>query len=101
MPATGNPTVGRVRPTRDRPELLRETLRSNLAQDTTAELDIVVVFDRTTPKQELTKLIIPGRRVRVTANIRMAGMAGSRNTGILALDTDWVAFCDDDDTWAP
>ena len=101
MPATGSPTVGVVVPTRDRPELLRETLRSILAQDTTAELDIVVVFDRTTPKQELTQLSVPGRRVRVTANIRTPGLAGSRNTGILALDTDWVAFCDDDDTWAP
>jgi glycosyltransferase involved in cell wall biosynthesis len=101
MPATGSPTVGVVVPTRDRPELLRETLRSIQAQDTTAELDIVVVFDRTTPDQELTQLSVPGRRVRVTANIRTPGLAGSRNTGILALDTDWVAFCDDDDTWAP
>jgi glycosyltransferase involved in cell wall biosynthesis len=99
--ATGGPTVGVVVPTHDRPELLRETLRSVLAQDTTAGLDIVVVFDRTTPDQELTRLSVPGRRVRVTANIRTPGLAGSRNTGILALDTDWVAFCDDDDTWAP
>jgi glycosyltransferase involved in cell wall biosynthesis len=101
-PATGPlPTVGVVVPTHDRPELLRETLRSVLAQDTTAELDIVVVFDRTTPDQELTRLSMPGRRVRVIPNIRTPGLAGSRNTGILALDTDWVAFCDDDDTWAP
>jgi glycosyltransferase involved in cell wall biosynthesis len=101
-PVTGGlPTVGVVVPTHDRPELLRETLRSILAQDTASELDIVVVFDRTTTDEGLAELSLPGRRVRVTANTRTPGLAGSRNTGILALDTDWVAFCDDDDTWAP
>ena len=29
------------------------------------------------------------------------GLAGARNTGIVSLDTDLVAFCDDDDQWAP
>jgi glycosyltransferase involved in cell wall biosynthesis len=95
------PTVGVVVPTHDRPELLRETLRSVLAQDTDAALDVVVVFDRSTPDPTLAGLSRPGRRVRVLANDRTPGLAGSRNTGILALDTEWVAFCDDDDTWAP
>jgi glycosyltransferase involved in cell wall biosynthesis len=95
------PTVGVVVPTHDRPELLRKTLDSILAQDTTAELEIVVVFDRNTPDPSLEALSAPRRRVRVMANERTPGLAGSRNTGILALETDWVAFCDDDDTWAP
>jgi glycosyltransferase involved in cell wall biosynthesis len=97
----GLPTVGVVVPTHDRPELLRTTLRAILAQDTEAELDVVVVFDRTTPDASLAELSVPGRRVRVVPNVRTPGLAGSRNTGILSLDTDWVAFCDDDDTWAP
>ncbi|MCW2635721.1 MAG: glycosyltransferase family 2 protein [Blastococcus sp.] len=97
----GRATVGVVVPTHDRPELLRETLRSILAQDTDTELDVVVVFDRSTPDPALAELSIPGRRVRVMSNTRTPGLAGSRNSGILALDTDWVAFCDDDDTWAP
>jgi glycosyltransferase involved in cell wall biosynthesis len=95
------PTVGVVVPTHDRPELLRETLRSILAQDADADIDVVVVFDRSTPDPSLEALSAPGRRVRVIANGRVPGLAGSRNTGILALDTEWVAFCDDDDTWAP
>ncbi len=94
-------TVGVVVPTHDRPELLRKTLDSILAQDTTAELTVVVVFDRNTPDPSLEALSVPGRRVQVMANERTPGLAGSRNTGILALDTEWVAFCDDDDTWAP
>ena len=35
--------------------------------------------------------------VLVLANWRTSGLAGARNTGILALDTELVAFCDDDD----
>jgi glycosyltransferase involved in cell wall biosynthesis len=94
-------TVGVVVPTHDRPELLRKTLDSVLAQDTDADLEVVVVFDRNTPDPSLEALSVPGRRVRVMANERTPGLAGSRNSGILALETDWVAFCDDDDTWAP
>jgi len=39
--------------------------------------------------------------VVVLANERTPGLAGARNSGILALDTDLVAFCDDDDVWLP
>jgi glycosyltransferase involved in cell wall biosynthesis len=37
----------------------------------------------------------------VLTNWRAAGLAGARNTGIMALDTELVAFCDDDDVWHP
>ncbi len=40
-------------------------------------------------------------RVEAIANTREPGLAGARNSGILALDTDLVAFCDDDDQWLP
>jgi glycosyltransferase involved in cell wall biosynthesis len=66
-----------------------------------AGLDVVVVFDRSEPDMTLEQLSTGDRRVRVMTNQRTPGLAGNRNTGILALDTDWVAFCDDDDTWAP
>ncbi|MET8157235.1 glycosyltransferase family 2 protein [Sphaerisporangium sp. NPDC005289] len=39
--------------------------------------------------------------VRVVANRLSPGLPGARNTGIAALDTDLVAFCDDDDVWLP
>src|SRR4029078_8727362 len=39
--------------------------------------------------------------IMVLANRRTPGLAGARNTGILALDTEYVAFCDDDDQWTP
>ncbi|MFC7385016.1 glycosyltransferase family 2 protein [Sphaerisporangium rhizosphaerae] len=39
--------------------------------------------------------------VGVVANRLSPGLPGARNTGIAALDTDLVAFCDDDDVWLP
>ncbi|MEP7026000.1 MAG: glycosyltransferase, partial [Actinomycetota bacterium] len=42
-----------------------------------------------------------GEQVRVIVNNRTPGLAGARNSGVLALDTDFVAFCDDDDEWLP
>ncbi|MCW2678370.1 MAG: glycosyl transferase family 2 [Modestobacter sp.] len=101
MTPTSAGPVGVVVPTHDRPQLLRETLHSVLAQDTGADLDVVVVYDRAEPDEALTSLSAPGRRVRVIPNSRTPGLAGARNTGVLALDTELVAFCDDDDTWLP
>lgn len=95
------PCIGVVVPTHDRPALLRDTLRAILTQDADVGLDVVVVFDRSTPDQTLVELSSGDRRVRVMTNERTPGLAGNRNTGILALDSEWVAFCDDDDTWAP
>lgn len=103
MTGTGRdvPVVGVAIPTHGRPALLRETLRCILDQDAPVDLDVVVVHDRTELDRSLEQLGRPGRRVRVLANDRSPGLAGTRNTGILALGTEWVAFCDDDDTWAP
>jgi glycosyltransferase involved in cell wall biosynthesis len=57
----------------------------------------VVVYDRAEPDSSLAD----GDRVTVAVNARTPGLAGARNTGILMLDTDLVAFCDDDDEWLP
>ena len=61
---------------------------------------MVLVFDRSEPDFSLESEQ-PGRRVRVIRNTRTPGLAGARNSGVLALTTDLVAFCDDDDVWLP
>ncbi len=94
---TGWPSVGVVIPAHNRPGPLRTALAAALAQDYPGGLRAVVVYDRAEPEQELAD----GDRVRVLANTRTPGLAGARNTGILELDTDLVAFCDDDDEWLP
>ena len=90
------PSIGVVIPTRDRPEELRRALDAVLAQDYSGELEVVVVFDRSEPDRS-----IETSNVRCIANTRAPGLPGARNSGILSLDTDLVAFCDDDDEWLP
>jgi glycosyltransferase involved in cell wall biosynthesis len=90
------PSVGVVLPTRDRPALLRRALDAVLAQEYAGELRAVVVYDGAEPDKGLA-----ADRIQVVANTRTPGLAGARNSGIIALDTDLVAFCDDDDVWLP
>lgn len=94
------PTVGVVVATRDRPEMVREALAAIRDQDYPGRVETVVVFDQSEPTEELAS-DDPQRPVRLIPNDRTAGLAGARNSGILALDTDLVAFCDDDDLWLP
>ena len=90
------PSVGVVVPTRQRPEQLRKAVSAILAQDYPKSLEVVVVYDGVPVDGSLS-----GQAVRSVRNARKAGLPGARNTGILALDTDLVAFCDDDDEWLP
>lgn len=94
-----SPRVDTIVATRDRPELLRETLAAIAAQDYDGIIGTTVVFDQTEP--DLTVAVDDSTRpVRVLRNDRTPGLQGARNTGILATDGELVAFCDDDDVWS-
>lgn len=94
------PPVTVVIPTHRRPHLLRSAVRSVLVQDYTGPLEILVVFDACAP--ELPTLNLPENcTLRAVVNRRTRGLAGARNTGILAAQHDLVAFLDDDDEWCP
>ncbi|KRE62026.1 glycosyltransferase [Nostocoides sp. Soil756] len=93
------PDVGVVLVTHDRPVLMRAALDSILAQDYPGRIHVVVVFDRTEPDGSLVRATEEARRVSVITNTRSPGLAGARNSGVMAFDTELVAFCDDDDTW--
>ncbi len=94
------PTVATIVATRDRPELLRETLAAIAAQDYEGVISTIVIFDQTEPDMSLT---VEGtnRPVTIVANARVQGLQGARNTGMQATSSDLIAFCDDDDVWAP
>src|SRR5664279_1679311 len=93
------PSVGVIIPTRDRPKLLRRALKSVADQHYAGRIETVVVHDGTAVDHGLDQL--GTRPVHAVANDRKPGLAGARNTGILCLATDYVAFCDDDDFWDP
>ena len=93
------PSVGVVIPTRNRPELVRKAIAGVRDQHYPGEVKVVVVYDQTEPDYLLA--CTEGTQVLVLTNWRTPGLAGARNTGILSLDTELVAFCDDDDLWRP
>ena len=100
MGAVHYPSIAVLIPTHERPELLRRAIRSVVIQGYPGELEIVVVFDKSTPDESLISEF-PEVTLRVMANSREPGLCGSRNTGILAASADFVAFLDDDDEWLP
>ena len=92
------PTVTAIVATHDRPELLRQTLDAIMAQDYAGPIECIVVFDQATPDETLQR-VDELRSIRTIANTRTPGLAGARNAGALAATGQWLAFCDDDDTW--
>jgi glycosyltransferase involved in cell wall biosynthesis len=84
--------------TRNRPEMLADALAAVRGQDYEHPIETIVVFDQSEPDESLAS-DDPHRPVRVLVNTRKPGLAGARNTGILAASGEYVAFCDDDDYW--
>jgi glycosyltransferase involved in cell wall biosynthesis len=93
-------TVTAIVATRNRPELVRRTLRSFRSEDPALLTDVIVVFDGEEPDTSLASEFAD-LSVKVVSNSRTPGLSGARNTGIELARTEWVAFCDDDDEWLP
>lgn len=86
--------------THDRPGLLRAALAAVAAQDHPGVVRTWVVFDQS-PVDPSVASDDPRRPVHVLGNHRSPGLAGARNSGVLAGSAPLVAFCDDDDEWLP
>lgn len=92
------PAVTVVIPTHNRPEMMRRAVQSVLEQTYNGQIEIIVVFDASDPV--LPQVSLPGnRQLSALPNSRTRGLAGARNTGILAASHALVAFLDDDDSW--
>lgn len=94
------PAVTAVVPTHNRPELMKRAVQSILDQSYSAHIEIIVVFDACDPELPDVELA-HNRSIRALVNTRSRGLAGGRNTGIMAASHDFVAFLDDDDHWKP
>ena len=90
------PLVSVIIPTRNRASLLRRTLESVLKQSS-ENLEVIVVDDGST--EAVATSADP--RVRVLRNPKPTGVSAARNRGFAAARGEWIAFCDDDDLWAP
>lgn len=86
--------------TRERPQLLRRAIASVLAQEGVGRIEVIVVFDGT-DIDPLVDIEAGPHSITTIANRRSSGLAGARNSGILAATAPFTAFCDDDDEWKP
>jgi len=89
-----------VIPTRNRCQLLRQTLATVLAQDG-VDVDVVIVDEGSTDETPEMLQRMPQDRVTLLRHEQAEGVSVARNAGIAAATGEWVAFVDDDDIWAP
>ena len=94
------PEVSVVVPTHDRSRLLALTLRSILGQRG-VDLEVIVVDDGSTDDTAEVVAGLGDDRVRLLRHDTPQGVAAARNYGIAEAAGGWLAFCDDDDLWAP
>jgi glycosyltransferase involved in cell wall biosynthesis len=92
--------VSVVVPTHDRRRLLVQTLRSILRQQS-VDFEVIVVDDGSRDGTAEAVAGLRDARVRLLRHDRPRGVSAARNTGIAAARGEWLAFCDDDDLWAP
>ena len=89
-----------VIPTRNRADLLALTLRSVLGQRD-VDIEVIVIDDGDGPETAALVNAFDDARVRLIRNRAPRGECGARNCGVAIAQREWVAFCDDDDLWAP
>jgi glycosyltransferase involved in cell wall biosynthesis len=85
-----------VIPTRDRPSLLADALASVAAQERRAACTVVVDDGSASPLA-----LAAGPALQLLRHPHALGVAAARNGGLEQVETEWVAFLDDDDLWAP
>ena len=95
-------SIAVVVPTHNRPELLAVTLHSVLAQRG-VDLTVTVVDDGSSDAHAVPAALerLADPRLRLIRNQTPRGVSAARNEGILSTSSEWLAFCDDDDVWAP
>ncbi len=94
------PLVSVVIPTRGRAELLAQCVESILAQ-TLDDIEVIVVVDGPDPATIDFVSNVDDDRLGYEIHHESRGVSNARNTGIAVATGEWVAFCDDDDVWAP
>jgi glycosyltransferase involved in cell wall biosynthesis len=94
------PDVTAIVPTHDRVTLLATTLRTILWQRDVS-LEVVIVDDGS--REDVARALVDLRdpRVRLIRNDDPRGVSSARNRGAAEARGPWLAFCDDDDLWAP
>jgi glycosyltransferase involved in cell wall biosynthesis len=94
------PKVSVVIPTYNRAGLLKRAVNSVLSQ-TFADLEVLIVDDRSPDDTAAVVEMIDDSRVRYFRHPTNRGVSASRNTALSHATGKFVAFLDDDDEWLP
>lgn len=95
------PLVSVIIPTKDRAEMLGETLDSVLAQ-TYTNWQLVLVDDGSTDETPaLLERYAGDERIEVVHHEQARGVAAARNSGLDRARGDYIAYLDSDNTWFP
>ena len=97
---TTTPTVTVVIPTRNRCDLLKETMASVFAQ-THAQWELIVVDDASDDGTALWLTSLTDPRVQTIRFDQRSERTHARNTGLQAANGQYILFLDDDDLLAP
>lgn len=89
--------VSIIIPTCNRPELLKRSIASVLAQ-TFQDFEIIVIDDGNGEGYDVVSSF-SDRRINYIKNQEKKGAAGARNIGIYNAHSPFIAFLDDDDEW--
>ncbi|QEL22535.1 glycosyltransferase family 2 protein [Bosea sp. F3-2] len=89
-------------PTHNRRQILPQAVHSILRQHSVS-IELVVVNDGSADETRpwLDRLAATDPRVTVVHHAQPQFISGARNAGLARATGRWVAFCDDDDLWAP
>ncbi len=93
------PTVSVILPTHNRPQRLREAIKSVLAQRF-QDFEIIVVNDGAVDVRSVIDELNDGRITLITHD-RNRGLAAARNTGLRLARGKYIAYLDDDDRYLP
>ena len=94
------PLVSVVVPTRGRADLLAGCIDSIRAQ-TVGDIEVIVVVDGPDPATTDFLSNVADDRLTFVTHPESRGVSNARNRGIGVTTGLWLAFCDDDDVWAP
>ena len=101
-PKHDRPQVSVVVPTKDRDALLRQTL-STIGWQQGVIFEVLVVDDGSADRELVERIVadVGDARFRILRHDQNRGVSEARNHGSAEAKAPWVAFCDDDDLWAP
>jgi glycosyltransferase involved in cell wall biosynthesis len=97
--AVGEPRISVIVRTQDRPQELREALRS-LANQIFADFEVALVNDGGPDLGELLSEF-PSLRICYVRHQQALGRAAALNAGVRAAQCDWLCYLDDDDIVYP